>query len=304
MSKPIKKQVPKAVARKKGKYKNQDKNRWRKVAAWVVPFVTVPIYFTVTAQGVSGVWLAVFTWIAFFLYLTLMIEWLVWRESSQRKLLRVVCALFCVAIGGFGFIWAGRTPQPFLVTAAAKVGSYKHERGGVFWARYNSKYGDTVSPAQLGVYIEIINLQSIPAVINAYTVEAKNLESNWFKLTRVESRGGDVYFCFQGGDLHHAKPLDLLENGLDRVLESKAIPAHGTVWGWAFFELPQEIRDDSPFRITVEDNTGMAATQITAGSKGPVTPEKDYLQGAPLHLAAGEADLTKCYFTMFSEINK
>lgn len=301
MSQPSKKKVTKAVARKKGKYKNQDKHRWRKVAAWVIPFVTVPVYFTVAAQGVSGVWLAVFTWIAFFLYLMLMLEWLVWRERSQRKWLRIACALLCVAMGGFGFIWAGRTPQLFLARIpTAPVGSYTaNPRGGVFWATYNRGTGDVVTPAQLGLFVEIVNQQGREALIDSYTIEAQNNSGKWFKLIRVDATTSPVFLCFEGGDLHKAKPLDLI-NGLDRVLKDKAIPAYSTVRGWAFFELPESIRESSPFRITVEDNTG-AIAQSTDDRYSPV---KDYVQSGDLNLAAGLKDLTGYRFMRYSDLFK
>jgi hypothetical protein len=282
---------------KKGKYKNQDKHRWRKVAAWVIPFLIVPVYLTVTARSISGVWLAVFTWVAFFFYFTLMLEWLVWRESGQRRWLRIVCALLCGLVIGVGFVWRTRTPQPFSVVAGTQLGDTKRgTRSGVFWATYKSKYGDTMSPAQLAIFIEIVNLQPVSAIVRAYKVEAVSIKTkNWIKLIRVDVRFGDVFFCFQGQDPHHAKKVDT-HNALDYLLPDKTIPSHDAVRGWAFFELPEDIDPNEPIRITVEDASGMTASQITS-----LEPRSDYIQTADLNLAAEERDISGYYFRFFSD---
>lgn len=294
------KRAPQKQSAKKSKHKNQDKHRWRKVAAWVIPFVTVPVYLTVTAHSVRGVWLAVFTWVAFFLYFMLMLEWLVWREDSQRRWLRIACTLLCGAIVGLGFIWMYKTPQPFSVIAAAQLGDTKRgTRSGVFWATYKSKYGDTMSPAQLGIFIEIINLQQVPAIVRAYGVEAISMKTKaWIRLTRVDVRLGDVFFCFEGQDLNHAKKLDM-QNGLDYLLADKTIPPHDAVRGWAFFELPEDIDPKGPMRLSVEDASGRTSSQVTGLE--PQSAKTDYIQTADLKLAGEERDISGYHFRFFSD---
>jgi hypothetical protein len=85
-------------------------------------------------------------------------------------------------------------------------------------------------------------------------------------------------------------------------LKDKPIGAYGTVRGWAFFELPQDIRENSPFRVTVEDYTGVFAQ--TADNENSASPITDYVQSADLHLATGMKDLSASRFMMYSELFK
>lgn len=291
--------------------KSQEENKekgWRYVFVWVVPVAIGFLLAAISIIWASHKWLAivaaigaVISFLGYFLFLA---EWYVWQGRTQRKRARWLFGVLGLAVSIAGAFWVHRiwtqSPPAFLATVASELGSYKSERGGVFWAIYHTGNGDTVTPAQLGLYIEIINRQSVPTVIDAYSVEAQNRASEWFSLVRVQGISGEVFFCID--DPHKARPVDL-ENGLDRQIEEKAIAPQATLKGWAFFELPQDIRERSPFRITVEDNTGRAATQITEGADN-LKAAKDYVQTAPLHLAAGLKDLTGYRFQMYSELFK
>jgi hypothetical protein len=107
-----KKHAAKKHPSKQTKYKNQDQHRWRKVAAWVMPFISVPIGFTVFAVNSYGVGLAAFTWIVFFVYCQVILEWYIWRSPRQRRLPRSIffgLCLLCVLGGG---IWYRNLPRP------------------------------------------------------------------------------------------------------------------------------------------------------------------------------------------------
>lgn len=104
------KAAPDKHSGKKGKYKNQDKNRWRYVAAYGLPLLLAPVGFTLTAQTVRGVWLAIFAWVAFSVYLTILLEWHIWKDKQrdQRKRVRIACGCICACLVVLGFVWQAR----------------------------------------------------------------------------------------------------------------------------------------------------------------------------------------------------
>lgn len=234
-------------------------------------------------------------WYAVFLF-----EWYVYKFPKDRRWVRSIAGMLSLIIMVAAVVWQSRltAPAPFLSRVrGAPVGAYEKTRGGVFWVTYNRGEGEIVTPAQLGLYIEIINQQAREATIDSYIVEAQNRSNKWFRLIRLDASDSPVFLCIT--DFHQAKPLDL-SNGLDRQLKDKPMSAYGTVRGWAFFELPQDIRENSPFRLTVEDNTGIAAQ--TVENEDSASPIKDYVQSADLHLATGIKDLSASRFMMYSEL--
>lgn len=293
---------PRTYASKKDRYKNEDKNRWRKVFVWLIPlpfavFVTLSI-----AQGkIEPVW-AVLSVVNIIVYVVFLLEWYVYKIPAQRRWLRGIGLLISIAVIVAGVAWKSRMPSPIGAftsrVVGAPLGSYEATRGGVFFLIYNRGEGEIVTPAQLGLYMEIINQQAHEALIDSYIVEAQNTGGEWFRLIRLDAGSSPVFLCIE--DFQKAKPLDL-SNGLDRQLRAKPITAHGTVRGWAFFELPQNIRENSLFRVTVEDNNGKSAQ--TADNEA-LPPTKDYVQSVDLRLAAGVRDLSASRFMMYSELFK
>lgn len=96
---------------KKNKNANQDKHRWRKFAAWVLPALLVPVALTVGVHTVTGVGVAVFSWIVFFCYVVLMLELHVWHGVRAR--FRVICGVACglvIALGAWGAYRVARIP--------------------------------------------------------------------------------------------------------------------------------------------------------------------------------------------------
>lgn len=286
---------------------NQEERGWRYVLVWVVPVAIGFVLAAISIIWVSHQWLAIIAAIGaaitFLAYLLFLAEWHVWPDRRQRERMRLVFGGLSLVVAMAGAFWVyhiwTNAPQPFLAKIPAMpVGGYKSERGGVFWAIYNRGNGDIVTPAQLGLYIEIISQLSKQAVIDSYTVEAQNKSREWFKLIRVDASSSPVFICIEGGDLHKAKPLDL-SNGLDRQLRENPIAAYATIKGWAFFELPQDIREGSPFRVTMQDNAGNVG-QATESENAP--PVKDFVQSADLHLAAGLKDLTPYRSMRYSEL--
>lgn len=293
-------------SRTKRSDKNQDKNRWRKAGMVILAVaIAVPLTFIPsTSERIQAI-LAMIAALSFVMFVGIVIELYVWKEkhARSRRLLRAACTILAVAIIGMTAVLMlnplPNPPEPFVAEVKSSAGSYLNERGGLFWVIYNRGQGDVVTPAQLGLYVEIISHLPRDAVINGYVVEAQNKSSEWFKLIRVDASISQVFLCIK--DLREAKPIDL-SNGLDRQLVSKPIGPHGTVKGWALFELPQEIRERSPFRITVEDNTGVKGQ--TTENTNAVIVAKDYIQYADLHLAAGMKDLSGYRFMMYSELFK
>ncbi len=289
----------------KGRKEEQEQKGWRDVLVWTIPLAIGFILAFVGVVYSSYRWVAIVATvgavIAFLAYFLFLAEWHVWQDRATRKRARI---LFVALSGGIvvaGAIWVYKvwtnTPEPYSIIAASQLGSNKRgTRSGVFWSTYKSKYGDTMSPAQLAIYIEIINLQNVPAAIDSYSVEALNAQNQWIRLTRVNVGLGDLFLCFEGGDLRHAKKVDT-KNSFDYLLENKTLPPHEPVKGSAFFELPEDIQQTTPYRIHVEDALGMSATQIS----GDFGPSKNYVKSAPLNLAAEERDISGYYFRFFSD---
>lgn len=93
---------------KKSKYKNQDKNRWRKVAAWGLPFIVVPVGFSVSAHDLVYLWTSVFVWIVFFLYILILLEWHIWRQNPARNRVRLCFFILCLVLFFGALKWQSR----------------------------------------------------------------------------------------------------------------------------------------------------------------------------------------------------
>lgn len=105
-SKIFTKATPYKEAGKKNKNKHRDKYRWWNFAAWVLPFITVPVVLTIQTDSIRGVWVSVFAWCVFLCYAVLMFERHV--RHATDKTLRVGCVFLCACIVGLGFVWQGR----------------------------------------------------------------------------------------------------------------------------------------------------------------------------------------------------
>lgn len=111
MSPPIPKRSKKNNRRartgKKGRYKNQDKHRWRKVAtallsvAFFVPFTTV-FYL----HGPGFVWSVVASVALLLALILVLLEWHVWKQGSAWARFCLIC--FCGLLSVGGFMWQSR----------------------------------------------------------------------------------------------------------------------------------------------------------------------------------------------------
>ncbi len=90
------------------KHRNQDEHRWRKVAAWTVPLVVVPVTLALSADGRTGVWLTVIVSVVFLVYVLIILEWYIWRAKPERNRLRLASVFVIAFVIAAGFIWQSR----------------------------------------------------------------------------------------------------------------------------------------------------------------------------------------------------
>src|SRR5262249_36093275 len=63
-------------------------------------------------------------------------------------------------------------------------------------------------------------------------------DGGWIKLNTISLRGREIFF---GNDLSHIRRIDMTQNGIDYLLENKAIQPGETIREWALYEVPLNI---------------------------------------------------------------
>jgi len=104
------KQVSDKKARQKHKQRHQDKHRWRNFIAWVLPFLTVPVAFTLFTTSTTGVYLSIFSWCVFIIYAVAMLERYIWHDTNRS--VRALAVILCVVCVGIGFAWRKHLNAP------------------------------------------------------------------------------------------------------------------------------------------------------------------------------------------------
>ncbi|MGC2694884.1 MAG: hypothetical protein WA738_03755 [Candidatus Angelobacter sp.] len=146
--------------------------------------------------------------------------------------------------------------EPFVVELLGSMFSEDRDHGCGFWVRYKGAHGDTVSPANVALYLRIANAQAVPVTITSYTIESKNANGQWIRLFRIPTIATLPYY---GIDLQRTMVFREDNKFLDRMLQSGPIKARQYVVGWSIYEYPKansSYRFVPEYRITVEGALG------------------------------------------------
>ena len=189
------------------------------------------------------------------------------------------------------------TNEPFSIAVEnSALLSDSREWPNGFWLKYKYAAGDVLVPANLTLFLRIVNAESVPNHIASYSVEMRTNDGRWIKLNRLESYGSVIYNAYPipthptvASCLTNASLMDFSETGLDDQLErSEAlVTPRGMIRGWAFFEYPvglQHVVGRELIRVTVNDVTGRKS-QLTYDrvNENP----SDNVREEPLRVAPG-----------------
>lgn len=154
-------------------------------------------------------------------------------------------------------------------------------RGGMFWVRYTSGFGDTLSPMPIAISLIMTNSSSLPITVNLLTVEVREKRGTWMPLEHIPTAGQRIYFI--DDDFAVSRLLDFSTNGLDQLMaaERSVIAPNKALKGWVFFNRPLNFENgeniDLEYRFTAEDTTGKKYVEIPPASvmakNPPIKPE-------------------------------
>ena len=163
--------------------------------------------------------------------------------------------------------------------------------GALFWVRYKSFAGDTLSPMPVAIDASITNTRSVPVTIDDISVEFREDNAGWIrfrrwqKLQHVPTLGGRIYFIYD--NIKAAALLDLSGNGIDQLLEGKSLMPNIPVQGWLFFEKPNSFSGTEgttiQWRFKTHDTAGNEYEAMSAPEliKKTVTTPSDVEPNSP-----------------------
>jgi len=179
--------------------------------------------------------------------------------------------------------------DPFSVTMRSVLISDAPGPLSMFMVAYRSTYGQTASPVFCLARIQILNRESVPTNIEAYTVAVSdNSNGPWIELLPIPLTSHTLYALGakgRGSTLEiprgvyrlgtAMKPKDMRRAALmkpEPTLDSelrRPIQPHETISGWAAFDLPKEkwkVREY--FRISVRDTANRSFASVVAAPRG------------------------------------
>jgi hypothetical protein len=180
---------------------------------------------------------------------------------------QVKAAAITFALSGTLFLWilaftviryANEHEEPQLRFSILQswLDSTASPNSGVFWIRYQSGLGDTLSPASAALFITIKNQRTSPVHIERLELSLQKKGERWVPLRFIPTEGNRLYWIH--GDLKKATLIEV--STLDREVHS-SIPAGETVpGGWVFSSLTKAIRlslgDEIRWRVRAKDSGG------------------------------------------------
>lgn len=172
------------------------------------------------------------------------------------------------------------------------------DAGAVFFLRYPSSLGDTISPMPIAINATVTNLRPVPVSLDTITVAMRMKGTGWETLHNIPVIGNRVYFVY--GDFSHARLLDFSKNAFDVLLSAKPLAPNSPTDGWMFFEFPPGFagvrRKGIQFRFNAkdtEDNQYEGTTKPTdAQQHVSVRPDME-LRPMYLSFTGQTDDLTK-----------
>jgi len=191
------------------------------------------------------------------------------RQGFRNSLLAGVAVFILTTIAAY-LVYKDSTQEPYQIKIRVSIINPANKRLiARFMIGYKSASGDTISPINFILYIQIINMQTVRSKIASYRVEAAPaLDGPWKQLMPIAVRGQQIYLIFKRGGLTKASEIEFLPNSLANVLSDQSLQPHETISGWAFFER----RDVVPsamnfFRFHIHDTAGVQTSRIVPKAK-------------------------------------
>jgi hypothetical protein len=187
------------------------------------------------------------------------------------------------------------TPKPFSVDIKVAFSCSRAKDIG-FWLAYKSKYGNTVSIIPLMLYMQITNLQSVPATINSLSLVIKPDKKDWQKVYAIHRPGSKVLFPIEG--LHDVGRVTFDSGELLDLLNNRAILPHETVKGWILYYYPEDIIFPVQFCFYLVDTAKTEYSETIAMPKN----DPDVLNNASINIAKEpENDVSKYRIIEYNE---
>lgn len=182
-------------------------------------------------------------------------------------------------------------------------GSHRADRG-FFWCRYNSGFGDTLSPVPVALYINVKNLTAAPLRIEKLQGSLQKQGKKWTTLRLIPSAGCRLYWI--DSDLKKAMLLHL--DGLDERLQSN-IPAGETIPGWLFLATTEQYLvssgDKTRWKLRSRDSAGNEAEYISAYEpiNDKLLSPLDAVQSVPIEVTGITEDLSKLRLRIYEPLS-
>jgi len=246
---------------------------------------------------------------------SLMAVYLIWQFSRSIFIILVASVLTgCVALQVW--VWHRAKPVPQTFSFEPELLAIRPQRfpeglvgGGWFWLVHNRPNRPTASPVSVVAFLRIVNLQNVQSTLDWYSLEIEIGTNDWRKLIHMDARLGKVLWQLEvDKEFKDMLEVNLSENGLDYLLSDRAIPPHGTVRGFAFFEIPgtYNINETKNFRLRIHikdtagvEFEGIMPTHITDPLSG--IPHTDTKQPIRIHTSGRLYDISTLPKKYFSE---
>lgn len=191
---------------------------------------------------------------------------------------------------------------------------------------YNSKFGKTISPICIALYVEACNNKNILSKIYSYSLKILFRYDEGGELKEVEDKNGGRKFIYNPsgnvvekwhslhsvGTLHDqiywvtnndwtkCRRIDFSKNSFDVLAREKQLHPGESITGWMFFEIPYELRGQLPeiieMELTLTNSQG--ETQTFRRKSPTINPESSVISCGVWHLLEGFYDLTKEHYTI------
>jgi hypothetical protein len=196
---------------------------------------------------------------------------------------------------------------------------------------YNSKFGKTISPVSIALYVEASNNKQIISRIYSYTVKilfrydeggellitedgkggrninykpSGNVVEKWHLLHSLGMLHDQVYWV-KDNDWSQCKRLDFSNNSFDVLARDKQMQPGESIMGWIFLELPPDLRGQLPeileIELTFKNSQGETIT-IKKEAPKPDSSSSVISSGA-WHFLEGYYDLAKENYTMCPQVD-
>src|SRR5439155_21438730 len=124
----------------------------------------------------------------------------------------------------------------FALGAERVLMSRSEDTAAGFWIAYKGPYGDVICPANLAVFLRVVNLQQVPSMIEAFAVELPDPNHRWVKLIRMDARRWSGYWALE---LRRARRVDVDISCFDAFVGVRSLLPKETVRGWALLLIPK-----------------------------------------------------------------